>query len=260
MEKLFDETTMTKKELFQFLVDNKNKLIARKKAQIKHADGFMFASVSKVGVTKADGEGDLTVKAVINTTNFMDSHSDVHLPGIWTKSLQENDNVMHLQEHRLEFSKIIADGEDLKAYPKTYTWKELGYKYEGNTQALIFDSRIKKDRNPYMYDQYRKGNVKNHSVGMMYVKIILAVNDEEYAAEYDAWQKYYPEIANKEVADEQGYFWAVKEAKVIEGSAVPIGSNTATPTLITEAADKGTSTEPPEGTQFKEYLQTIKLF
>ena len=35
----------------------------------------------------------------------------------------------------------------------------------------------------------------------------------------------------KETAIEKGYFWAVLEAKLIEGSAVVIGSNPVTPTL-----------------------------
>jgi phage anti-repressor protein len=39
------------------------------------------------------------------------------------------------------------------------------------------------------------------------------------------WDKYIDEIVNKEVAEEQSYFWAVSEAKAIEGSAVVKGSN-----------------------------------
>jgi hypothetical protein len=38
-------------------------------------------------------------------------------------------------------------------------------------------------------------------------------------------------IANGEVADKKGFFWAVKEAKLIEISAVISGSNELTPTL-----------------------------
>jgi hypothetical protein len=72
--------------------------------------------------------------------------------------------------------------------------------------------------------------VKNHSVGMQYVKLFLAVNDERYEEEFKVWEKYINLAVNKEVAIEYGYFWAVTEAKVIEGSAVPIGSNTYTPT------------------------------
>lgn len=54
-----------------------------------------------------------------------------------------------------------------------------------------------------------------------------------------------PYAVNPEVAEEKGYFWAVTEAKVIEGSAVPIGSNWITPTLSVENKDN----EPPKGTQ-----------
>ena len=93
-----------------------------------------------------------------------------------------------------------------------------------------------------MFKQYADGNVQNHSVGMRYVKLFLAVNDEDYKEEKSVWDKYYPTIANKEAAAAQGYFWAVTEAKVIEGSAVPIGSNQITPTIeVTEAAKDGTS-------------------
>jgi hypothetical protein len=84
-----------------------------------------------------------------------------------------------------------------------------------------------------MLKQYANGWVKNHSVGMRYVQLELAINSEsDYDKEYkDLWDEYYPVIANKEVADERGYFWLVKEAKIVEGSAVVMGSNSATPTL-----------------------------
>ena len=255
---IFDETKYTtKKELFEFLVQNKERLITQKRAEMKRADGFAY-SPKRTETKAVEGNPDqIHVKAIINTTNFMDSHNDVHMPGIWVKSLKENQMIMHLQEHQLQFDKIIADGEDLKAYTQELTWKELGYPYEGKTEALIFDSIVRKERNEFMLKQYMKGNVKNHSVGMVYVKLLLAVNDEEYGAEKEAWDKYYPQIANKERADERGYFWAVKEAKVIEGSAVPIGSNTATPTLITEAA-KSTPVEPSKDTQTKQiYLLNL---
>ena len=82
-----------------------------------------------------------------------------------------------------------------------------------------------------MHTQYADGHVKNHSVGMRYVKLSLAINDEDAGSNFDTWEKYIDQVANKEIAEAQGYFWAVKEAKVIEGSAVPIGSNQFTPTL-----------------------------
>ncbi|MCF8218774.1 MAG: hypothetical protein K9J21_07305 [Bacteroidales bacterium] len=227
----------TNKELRDFLIENKKSIIAQKRAQIKHSDGISALYYdTKNGTVKAneafDPEGDeIKVKAVINTTNFMDSHDDVHLDGIWDKTLSQNKNLMHLQEHQMKFDKIIADGNDLNAFVKNIPWDELGFQYSGNTQALIFDSTLKRERNNFMFNQYAKGFVKNHSVGMQYVQIELAVNDEQYEDEYKVWKTYFDRIANKELAEYKGYFFAVREAKLIEGSAVPIGSNTATPTL-----------------------------
>ena len=242
----------TKKELFEFLIENKQTLIAQKKAEIKHADGVLFGIVTDKSANKAVGnENEAQVKAIINTTNLMDSHKDVHIPGLWAKSLKENKNIMHIQEHKMSFDTIISDGVDLKAFTKEYKWKELGYAFEGSTEALVFDSTVKASRNPFMLKQYRDGNVKNHSVGMQYVKLVLCINDEDSGAEYEAWEKYYPMIANKSTADGYGYFWAVKEAKVIEGSAVPIGSNFATPTLDIKEPLEGTQKEPSKDTQRK---------
>jgi hypothetical protein len=108
-----------------------------------------------------------------------------------------------------------------------------------------------------MLNQYANGWVKNHSVGMRYVKLDLAINSEaEWNKEEKAvWDKYYSLIANKDVADEKGYFWAVTEAKIIEGSAVVMGSNSATPTLNNkqEPSDDTLDNEPPiDGTQTDE--------
>ena len=249
---LFDESKFsTKKDLIKFLVKNKESLIAQKKAQMKQADCVSFAPTivrTKEFSNKANepvdvfGLNELEVVVIINTTNIMDSHKDVHIPGLWKKSVKENKMIMHLQEHSMKFDKIISDGPKLKAYTKYFTWAELGADFEGKTQALTFDSKIEKDRNEFMFGQYSKGYVRNHSVGMICVQLIMCVNNDNYGAEFEAWEKYFPMIANADVAEESGYFWAVKEAKVIEGSAVPLGSNWVTPTL------ENNKTEPPQGT------------
>lgn len=234
----------TQKETFNFLMENEKSLVSQKKAITKNADGFAFVQTEDV---KADFgtvdkaiqnnpvavEGDvLKVKAVINTTNWLDSHGDVHMVGLWDKSLSENKNIMHIQEHKCgEFNKIISDGVDLKAYVQNYTWRQLGLAINGKSQALIFDSTILKKRNEYMFKQYASGYVKNHSVGMRYVKIYLCINDKDSGQYFENWNKYISEVANYETANNQGWFWAVTEAKVVEGSAVPMGSNVITPTM-----------------------------
>lgn len=233
-----------KEELFKWLKEHKADLMAVKKASIKHAD--VVGLVSDAEIDKAEGvtikanepidnpSDELNVVIAINTTNLMDSHDDVHIPGLWKKSLKESAaSIMHLQEHKSgSFENIISSGADLKAYTKTYSFEKLGYpEFEGNTQALMFNSKVRKDRNQFMHNQYAKGYVTNHSVGMRYVKIFMAINSTDYPEEKEIWDKYYEQIANKSQADNKGYFFAVTEAKVIEGSAVPRGSNYVTPTL-----------------------------
>lgn len=258
-----DRKFESKEELFRELKANKKQLIALKKATEKRTEAFYYIPAIQNEKTEANKSEDnyietpdkLQVKVVINTTNFLDSHNDLHISGIWNKSISDNNGkgFLHLQEHECEFEYVISD--NAKASVMQMKWKDLGYPYSGNTEALIFDSLIEKKRNDFMYNQYLNGWVKNHSVGMRYVKMELAINSE---AEYDAdekaiWDKYYPLVANNEVADEKGYFWVILEAKLIEGSAVVMGSNSATPTLQVEQKEAVNNTskeiEPSFDTQ-----------
>ena len=258
-----------KQDLFRALIDNKKELISIKKSATKNADAVSFAYLDtsvKIDTNKEDVNSQiqspesLNVKVVINTTNFLDSHGDVHVSGIWNKSIKDNVTFLHLQEHEREFDKVITDSAN--GYVQSITWKKLGLPYEGKTDALIFESTIDKKRNEFMLNQYANGWVKNHSVGMRYVQLDMAVNSEaDFDKEEKAlWDEYYPIIANKEVADERGYFWVVKEAKIIEGSAVVMGSNSATPTLENknEPLENTQENEPTEVTQEqKQLLQNL---
>ncbi len=236
-------------ELFEFFRENKAALYAEKAYQPKFGDSLDVSLLlidDKGDVTKAVANPKLLdldsfkVSVAINTTNIRDSHGDVHLPGLWKKSLKETKNLYLLQEHMLSFKGIISD--KVNAFTKMMSWKDLGFNYTGETEVLIFNAEIEKARNEYMAEQYAKGYVKNHSVGMRYVKLFLALNSEsKFDREEKAiWDKYIDQVVNREECEEEGYFWAVTEAKLIEGSAVPLGSNFATPPL---------SIEPSSGTQ-----------
>ena len=233
----------TDKELFDFIVNNEQTIFTQAKSQIKRADAFYFNTepLKELNASKGTPEENqqsllskavLEVKTVINTTNILDSHKDVHIPGLWDKSLKETKSrMLHAQEHKTgEFSKIISSGADLKSYTKNTTFKELGYDLKGDTQALMFDSKVRKERNEYMHEQYAKGYVTNHSVGMIYVKMVTCIDSEDYPVQKENYDKYAPMVANKEALKNTKYFWAVLEAKAIEGSAVPAGSNSFTPT------------------------------
>lgn len=262
----------TKDELYSYLRQNKSMFLEAKKNEVKYADAISFAFVElseeNKTATKALNQtfdiadvSNFKVKVVINTTNIMDSHSDVHLKGIWTKSLQEKKQLYLLQEHVMKFENIISD--EIKATATSMKWTDLGQPYTGDTQALIFNANIEKDRNSYMAEQYAKGRVKNHSVGMRYMKLYLCMNsDSKWDVEEKAnWDKYLDKVVNKEVAEAQGYFWAVTEAKVIEGSAVVMGSNQVTPTIQIGKQEPLENTqlnnEPPQGTQ-KSISEMIK--
>jgi len=121
----------------------------------------------------------------------------------------------------------------------------------GLGHELVFIRDDMPDNTKTMFDAYRKGRVKQHSVGMRYVALTFALNDERYEEDFTVWEKYFPDIANKEDVLDNGYFWAVTQAKNIEGSAVVKGSNFATPTYSVEA-----KTEPSKDTTH-EQVKTI---
>jgi len=236
-----------KELLFRALKENKEALIAQKKMQTKQADSWFFVAnsesddINKNNSINSKEANVLKSSLVINTTNVIDSHNDVHLKGIWNKSVKEQKNLYLLQEHKMNFDSIISN--KVKASVKEFTFKQLGADLEGKTEALVFDAEISKSTNEKMFQRYAEGVVKNHSVGMRYVKIDLAMNsDSKYdVEEKEIWDKYIGEVANRQQAEDNGYFWAVSEAKIIEGSAVLIGSNTITPTLNVESKNEAAS-------------------
>lgn len=263
----------TKEEMLKALADNMSSIMSVKKSAIKETDGLTFYYLDEIKdeqATKANlpiQNADLTelkVKVVMNTIGLLDSHGDVHIKGMWNRTLSHSDRKLHLQEHKREFDKVISD--DALAYVSTLSWKTLGAPYEGSTQALIFESVVKQSRNKEMFNQYKNGWVKNHSVGMQYVDLKYCANSEQdWAKEYkDNWDKYYPMVANKEDADTKGYFYAVLEAKLNEGSAVLFGSNWISPTLDNNMKhaepaplDKEETVDPLKDTQQPENQKEI---
>jgi len=242
-------SNLTGKSLFEFLVKNESLIIHSKKSEIKRSDNITFSTffidekgelVSKANVVETQvNPNQIKAVVVINTTNWYDSHGDVHIPGIWKKSLSDNkkNGFYLLDNHNRGFEDVIAD--ECKAEAKPMAWKDLGIPVSGTTEALTFTAIIDKDRNPKMFDQYYKKYVKQHSVGMRYIKMVTCINDDDYPVQKENWDKYFPMVANQADCKEDGYFWAVLEAQIIEGSAVLFGSNCMTPTInVTDTDDQ----------------------
>ena len=245
-------------KLFDWLVTNKSMLIAQKKSVVKHADAYSgnvsyILDDDKTTITKAEElpktVSKIKVRSVINTTKLFDSYQDVHIDQMWNKSIKETKDNYLVKQHEFNFDGIISD--NVKVFTKQVPWHELEYNYEGTTQALIYDSIIDRDEMPdntkSMFEKYRKGKVKQHSVGMRYQELFFAVNDERYKEEFEVWEKYFEVIANKQDALDNGYFWAVTQGKNIEGSAVVKGANFATPTLhVEDKTEPGKTIPKPE--------------
>lgn len=278
-----DKKFADKEAMFAALKTAAPEIIAQKKAIVKHADSYQLSHIEgvtpkvlsqlkhlavksfankSIDFTKELNLPNIIVKATTNTTNWFDSHRDVHIDGIWNKTLADNGPTKfpHIQEHEYEFEKMINDTPTTSL--ENTTFKALGFNYEGTTQALKVVSVIDPNRNIFMYNQYANKWVKNHSVGMRYVKLLFCANSEmeSMAAEKSNWDKYYPVIANKADVDEVGYFWAVLEAKLVEHSAVVFGSNCITPTDSVEIeAEKSTADAAAESLQSKSIFKNLNL-
>ena len=116
----------------------------------------------------------------------------------------------------------------------------------------MMDTNIIKELNPVIFNQYLSKEIDQHSVGMIYVEMDLAVNDPEMKEEYVVWNKHINNIGNKEKATEQGFFWAVKVAKLVEISCVLQGSNELTPTIE--------NTKGKETTQEEKIIEEPSIF
>lgn len=246
---------MTAEEI-KYIVENKHEVIRLKKAVTKECD--CIEVVEKTETTKEyrydDEDNDNVPRGTIkrhivgNTYGIMDSHDDVHIEGIFTKSLNENkQNVLHLHDHLYQLDAKVGTFEDI--IEKDVLLSDLGINRIGSTKCLIGISRIRKDYNENIFNQYLNDEINQHSVGMRYVNLFLCVNNANYKEEYANWNKYINKVINRDKAEQIGMFWAVTEAKLIEISSVIKGSNEITPTL---KPTKPTKQEPVQSTQKSE--------
>lgn len=244
------------------LVQNKAQHIALKKAEIKTVKGGLSSLVKSnkgalKGIYKNDAN-ELERTIVGNTYYWMDSHDDVHAKSCFLKSTKET-KAFHLHDHEFKITSKV--GEPINTYEQEVAWKDLGVDKSGMTEALFMDTKVLREYNSQVFNAYKNNQINQHSVGMQYVKIDLAVNDSEYKEEFAVWQNNIDKLGNPERAEEKGFFWLVREAKLIEISAVLLGSNEITPTLGEDKqAEKSLdNTEAEKSLQLKQLLTNIKI-
>ena len=254
-------------DLFRYLSENKAEIIDMKKSFThansgcnKHTENAVFESLPRdaqkaLTTSFHDDPMSGTIKRTIigNTYLWLDNHNDVHIPGIFKLSIKERkDKIFHLENHNFTISAKVGIPTDI--IEKSIAWKDLGIDKSGNTEALFMDSDISKERNPQVFQAYLGGEVDQHSVGMIYVSIELALNDPDFKEAFANWNKFIDKIGNRDEAEKQGFFFAIHEAKLREISAVLEGSNELTPTLENKTLGPSTDTlkdGPLKGTQTK---------
>ena len=231
----------TKDDLFKALAENENLIVDAKKAQIyKSIDKGLQIVTDQKGIEKAlTSEENKALKFddnyyyfVVNSSNILDSHNDMHVDGNWKKTVKEQQGKVYLVfDHTLKRSEIIAMQKDIEMLTAKIPFSLLGKNYDGESYCLIYkvakDKIVNKEAKQWLED----GHKLEASVRMQYVNIETAfnTNDKEYAKQKENYDMYFPLIANKEDFEEIEYFWIVKEAKnVYESSLVLFGSNGAT--------------------------------
>ena len=157
----------------------------------------------------------------------------------------------HLKNHNHSTDGIV--GGEVMASTEMVDLSQFNMKSDiKKAEALMVSSIVKKKYDSKVYELYLDDEVKQHSIGLKYIKIYLCVNSEEedYVMEKENWDKYYNEVINKEKVDSKGYFWAVTEYKLLENSCVLWGSNE-----LTTVQDIDKSIEPSDNDTQKQELK-----
>jgi hypothetical protein len=259
------DDNLLKEDLFKYLRENKSMLIAKKTALPIVSDDLSFG-YSKIVIDKTAGkkdnideqevtgpevDGEMPLDVIANVAGWCDSYMDVMIENNWNKSIKEKgpsgkNLVYHLKNHNYSTDSIV--GKDVSLYTKVLDLSMFNIKSDiTQAQALMMKTIVVEDYDEKTFMLYKDLQIKQHSIGLQYVKIYLCLNSE---VEFDAeekknWDKYYPFVINKDKIDAKGYFWAVTESKILEVSAVLFGANELTTVYDGKSS---TTTEPPKGT------------
>ena len=255
----------TKELMFAELKANKDFIIKEKKANIyKSCDkgvGIVAKSL-RLEANKDVFKEDNSYYIAVNTTNVLDSHGDLHIKGIWNKTVKEQQQKNYLLlDHKMEMGSVAVKKENVEMFLADIPFKSVGKSFEGTTQALIY--KVSKDNviNPIAKEWLESGDDIEASVRMQYVNVELAMNsdDKRDKAELKTFNDNIGNIANKGDFEDLTHFWVVKEAKNLgESSLVLMGSNSSTG-VIEAVIDtsKQIDNEPLKDTQEEEEVNKL---
>jgi len=271
-----DKTYSTKEELFADLKDNLELIIDKKRTEVYESyKKGQSTNLKPIDVSKFDLEQQKALKLddnyfyfVFNTTRILDSHEDVHIDGLWKKTIQEKQFKNYVvTDHELEVLNTVVRKEYVEIFTAKIPFSLIGKSYNGNTEALIYKFPKDKVQIPIVKEWLESGDALEGSVRMKYIKYVFCIDsnnpeDEEFKSNYD---KYIDYIANKEDFEYIPYFFAVLEASNERESSVLIdASNKATgklkentqaeKSLEQKEAEKSLQSEETQKEQLKQLL------
>lgn len=271
----------TQGDLFKYLVEEEELVISQKKSITKRAEGGLSATFhttveTELFVGKAqkplyenDKEAGVLKRTILaNTYWYMDSHSDVHLGrgeesenSLFSESIKGRaSKIFPIDQHNYSLDGRM--GKTINLYEAPISWRALGVGKTGMTEGLFADAQIEKRKNAARYEDYLNDEVDQHSVGMRYIDVQTAINDEDkYPKQAAIFKKYINKIGNRQAVEKQGFFFAVGKGHLGEYSAVIAGSNELTPTMgISQGSGETGKEEVPRGNLNKQLLEaTNKL-
>lgn len=239
------------KEAFEALFKNQDGIIEAKKSSVfksceKGASSVFSAELieSTKGLTGAK-EG--FIYPIVSSTNWFDSHKDVHFDGCFNKTIKEQQGkIKYVLDHELKYDSVIAWQKHIRMFKQKVDWSDLGKDYSGDTEALIFE--IAKEnirRKDVLEDILNKVESFENSVRMVYFKVKLGLNSDQ--KQHKENKVYYEKkiglIKNREEVEKDGYFWGVEELGIYKEASLVVagGSNSATAIYEIEAVSNNTS-------------------
>lgn len=247
-----------KAETFSYLRKNVSQIIAQKKSLPIKSDIFDWGClpVNKKSKVKDDGSmlgpDEIQVDAIANLSGWCDSYMDVMIKDNWNKTITDKAIVYHLKNHKYETDYIV--GKDPELYTKIFPLEYFGITSDViKAQALMMKSIVSKDYDKKTFVLYRDGQIKQHSIGLRYIQIVLCMNsDLEEDSQYKKnWDKYYPVVINKDLVDQYRYFFAVIESQILENSCVLFGANKNTGVYSTSKADDESPDDDPDDPDYE---------
>ena len=172
---------------------------------------------------KAVNSDERTVYFMANTFYYVDSDGDITIPGCFQKSIQDRGpqskahakikHFLHHDPHKIVGRVDVLRESNEEGFYGLYCESYLPETTDGEDTLCKYDEKL--------YD--------NHSIGFRYEDLEYVEKDS------DGWNTYYPLLLNPEEADNLGYFWVIKQARLFEVSTVSFGANELTPVLGSKA-------------------------